>query len=206
MPSSLVFPVSPLPKPSPFQYATIGAASRARRIECFERIQFVQVSASARPEVSAQFLSELGCGGQTLDALRRLGARTEYADKKSGYAQAAIPRDKLFDTLVVTGTEYAYTCDDDRIYCQDLDAKIPQAKRKPEPVPVITVPYPRVAMTLAADGPFYGAAAIELPELWKEHPEAEGSRFFPKIFCKNQKDFARLLRLTARRVICTWIC
>jgi hypothetical protein len=195
MPSSLVFPVFPLPKPSPFQYATIGAASRARRIECFERIQFVQVSESVRPEVSAQFLSGLGCGGQTLDALRRLGARIEYADKKSGYAQAAIPRDKLLDTLDAAGIEYAYTFDDDRIYCQDLDAKIPQAKRKP-----------RVAMTLAADGPFYGAAAIELPELWKEHPEVEGSRFFPKIFCKSQKDFARLLRLTARRVICTWIC
>jgi hypothetical protein len=143
-------------------------------LNTFERIQFVTMSQASREEVSAQYLSVPGCGRAMLDALGKLGAKIEYADEKSGYVLVTVPREKLLATLDIAGIEYAYTRDDDRMYYQDPDAKIPQAERKPEPVPQFEVPYPRVAKTLAPDGPYYDAAAIGLPEFWKEHPEADG--------------------------------
>jgi hypothetical protein len=143
-------------------------------LNTFERTQFVTMSLGSRAEVSAQYLAAPGCGRAMLDGLAKLGAKVEYSDEKSGYALVTLPREKLLATLDIAGIEYAYTRDDDRMYYQDPDAKIPQSERKPEPVPEIQVPYPDVAKTLAPNGPFYDAAAIGLPELWKEHPEADG--------------------------------
>jgi len=127
-----------------------------------------------RDEISAQYLSEPGCGRQMLDAPAGLGARVEYSDEKSGFALVTVPREKLLETLDVAGMEYAYTRDDDRMYYQDPDAKIPRSERKAEAVPEIAIPYPRVAKTLAPDGPYFAAGKIGLTELWKEHPEADG--------------------------------
>lgn len=143
-------------------------------LNVFERIQFLQMSQSTRSEVSAQFLSEPGCGPKMLDALSRLGAKSDYVDEKSGYALVTIPRDKLLDALDVPGIEYAYTRDDDRMYYQDPDAKIPQSERKPEPVPQFDIPYPRAAKKLSPDGPYFAANEIGLTKLWKQHPEADG--------------------------------
>jgi hypothetical protein len=143
-------------------------------LNVFERIQFIQVSESARPSVSAQFLSELGCGRQMLDALSRLEAKIDYADEKSGYALVTIPRAKLLDTLDVAGIEYAYTRDDDRMYYEDPAAKVPQSDRKPEPIPQFDIPYPHVAGSLTPDGPYFAANEIGLSELWRQHPEADG--------------------------------
>ena len=143
-------------------------------LNVFERSQFLQVAQSTRSEVSAQFLSERGCGEQMLEALSRLGAKVDYGDETSGYALVTIPRAKLLDTLDVAGIEYAYTRDDDRIYYEDPDAKIPQNERKPEPVPEIEIPYPRLAKTLPPGGPFFAADAIGLTDLWRDHPQADG--------------------------------
>lgn len=140
----------------------------------FERDQFLEVFYGKRAEISAQLLAAPGCGAQMLDTLGHLGAKINFADKLTGYALVTIPRDKLLDTLDIAGIEYAYTRNDDRLYYQDPDAKIPQSDRKPEPVPQIEIPYPKVAMTLPKDGPYFDAAAIGLPELWKDHPEADG--------------------------------
>jgi hypothetical protein len=41
-------------------------------------------------------------------------------------------------------------------------------------VPQITIPYSRVAITLAEDAPYFAADEIGLTELWKLHPEADG--------------------------------
>ena len=143
-------------------------------LNVFERIQFLQLSQSARPEVSAQFLSEPGCGRQMIEALSGLGAKSDYVDERSGYALVTIPRDELLEALDVAGIEYAYTRDDDRVHYQDPDAKIPQSQRKPEPVSQIDIPSPRVATTLLSDGPYFAASEIGLAELWKQHPEADG--------------------------------
>jgi len=143
-------------------------------LNVFERIQFLEMSEGSRPEVSAQYLSEPGCGRQMLDTLARIGAKIVYSDERSGYALVTIVRDKLLDTLDLAGVEYAYTRDDDRMYYQDPDAKIPESERKPEPVPEIVIPYPRVAKTLAPGGPYFAAGEIGLTELWKEHPDADG--------------------------------
>jgi Subtilase family len=140
----------------------------------YERGQFLQVSIGHRDEVLAQFLSEAGCGEQMLDGLKRLGAKIDFADKTSGYALVTISRHKLLETLDLPGIAYAYTRDDDRMYYQDPAAKIPQAERKAEPVPAITIPYPRVATTLPKDGPYFAADEIGLTELWKQRPEADG--------------------------------
>ena len=143
-------------------------------LNVFERIQFLQMSQSTRPEVSAEFLSEPGCGRQMIEALSGLEAKSHYVDERSGYALVTIPRDKLLGALDIAGIEYAYTRDDDRLYYQDPEAKIPQNERKPEPVPEVDVPYPHIAKKLPPDGPYFAANEIGLTELWKQHPEADG--------------------------------
>src|SRR5579862_8793133 len=125
------------------------------RLNIFERIQFLQMSESTRPEVSAQYLSEPSCGRQMLDALSRQGAKIDYSDEKSGYALVRIARSKLLDTLDTAGIEYAFTRDDDRIYHQDLDATIPQRESKAEPIPLIAIPNPKIATALPKDGPYF---------------------------------------------------
>jgi len=151
-----------------------SACQRFAILNTFERIQFLQVSLSPRSEVAAQFLAEPGCTEKMIDALRGFGAKINYSDEESGYVLITIPRCNLLSTLGVAGIEYAYTRDDDRNYYQDPDAKIPQAERMPKPVPVIEIPYPRVAKELAPDGPYFAAAEIGLTALWKAHPEADG--------------------------------
>jgi hypothetical protein len=140
----------------------------------WERSQFVEVATRNRAAVSAQFLSEAGCGDQMLKDLKHLDARIEFGDKTSGYALVMIPREKLLDTLDLPGIAYAYTRDDDRMYYQDPDAKIPQDERKPGPVVPVAIPYPRVAKTLPSDGPYFATDEIRLDELRKLHPEADG--------------------------------
>jgi hypothetical protein len=127
-----------------------------------------------RDEVLAQFLSQAGCGEQMLEGLKQLGAKIDFADKTSGYALVTVSREKLLETLDLPGIAYAYTRDDDRMYYQHPAAKIPQGERNAEPVPPITIPYPRVATTLAKDGPYFAADEIGLTELRKEHPQADG--------------------------------
>jgi hypothetical protein len=137
-------------------------------LSIFERVQFVEASLGSREESSAQYLSKRGCGEKMLDGLKSLGATIEFGDARSGYALVTVPRDKLLATLDLSGIEYAYT------HYQDPDAKIPQSERKPEPVPAIEIPYPRVAKTLPPDGPYFAAGVIGLTHLWKEHPDADG--------------------------------
>jgi hypothetical protein len=143
-------------------------------LNTFERIQFLEMSIGPRSEVSAQYLSEPGCGRAMLDALKGLGANIDYADEKSGFALVTIAREKLLASLDIAGIAYAFTRDDDRMYYQDPIAKIPQCQRKAEPVPTITIPYPRVATALAPDGPYFAADEIGLTELRRQHPEADG--------------------------------
>src|ERR1700723_4131505 len=69
----------------------------------WERGQFVEVAKENRAEVSAQFLSQAGCGEQMLQGLEQLGARIDFGDKTSGYALVTIPREKLLDTLALPG-------------------------------------------------------------------------------------------------------
>jgi hypothetical protein len=140
----------------------------------YERAQFLEVSMGQRAEVVAQFLAAPGCSERMLNDLRNMGANVRYADERSGYTLITIPRQKLLKALDIAGIEYAYTRDDDRIYYQDPAAKISQSERKAERVPAITIPYPRVATTLAPDGPYFAANEIGLTELWRQHPEADG--------------------------------
>lgn len=140
----------------------------------FERAQFLEVSIGQRAEVLAQFLAAQGCSQKMLDGLGSLGATIRYSDDRSGYALVSISKDKLLETLDLSGIAYAYARDDDRLYNQDPAAKIPQAERKTEPVPQIEIPYPRVGTKLPPDGPYFAASEIGLTDLWKQHPEADG--------------------------------
>jgi hypothetical protein len=160
--------------PFVFSVSAFAQCSGHAQLNQYERSQFVEVSLGQRAEVSAQFLSELGCGKPMLEALKSLGAKVDYSDERSGYALVTIPREKLLATLDVAGIAYAYTRDDDRMYYQDPAAKIPQSERKAEPVPQIVVPYPRVATELPPGGPYFAADEIGLTELRKQHPEADG--------------------------------
>jgi hypothetical protein len=157
-----------------FPIVCMAQCTGRAQLNSYERGQFLEVSEGQRAEVSAQFLSEPGCGKPMLDSLKVLGARIEYRDERSGFALVLIARDKLLATLDLPGIEYAYTRDDDRMYYQDPAAKIQQSERKAEPVPAISIPYPRVATTLPPDGPFFDAGVIGLQNLRKEHPEADG--------------------------------
>ena len=154
--------------------ACLAQCSGHAQLNQYERGQFLEMAEGQRAEVLAQFLSEPGCGKPMLDELQKLGANIDFADEKSGFALITVPREKLLATLDIVGIEYAYTRDDDRIYSQDASAKIPQSERKAEPVPAITIPYPRVATTPAPDGPYFATAEIGLDKLRKERPEADG--------------------------------
>jgi hypothetical protein len=143
-------------------------------LNAWERAQFIEVSNGKRELISAQFLSQAGCGSEMLGELTAMGASIDYSDLKSGYALVTIPRGKLLETLDLGGIQFAYTRDDERMYYQDPVAKIPQDERKPEPVPQISIPYPHVAKTLPEGGPYFATHEIGLDELWKEHPEADG--------------------------------
>jgi hypothetical protein len=160
--------------PCIFAVPAIAQCTGHAQLSRFERIQFVEVSLGQRVEVSAQFLSELGCGKPMLEGLRSLGATIRYSDEQSGYALILISKDKVLETLDLPGIAYAYTRDDDRIYYQDPAAKVPQSERKPTPIPPIAIPYPRVAITLPADGPYFATKEIGLDSFWKQHPEADG--------------------------------
>ena len=157
-----------------FAPIVVAQCSGRAQLNRYERAQFLQVSMGRNGEVRAQFLSEAGCGEQILDGLKRLGAKIDFADKTSGYVLVTVSKNKLLDTLDQPGIAYAYTRDDDRNYYQDPAAKIPLSERKAEPVPRITIPYSRVATTVAKDGPYFATDEIGLTELRKAHPEADG--------------------------------
>lgn len=140
----------------------------------WERAQFIQVAHGQRLDVGAQFLSVSGCETTMMSELRRLGARINFADESSGYAWVTISRDKILDTLDLNGIAFAYTRDDDRLYARDEAAKAPQNERKAQPAPVISLPYPQVARTLASGGPYFATNEIGLSELWRHHPDADG--------------------------------
>ncbi|HEY1759345.1 MAG TPA: S8 family serine peptidase [Bryobacteraceae bacterium] len=139
----------------------------------WERGQFVEVAESTQGEVSAQFLSELGCGVQMVNGLRGLGAKIEFADETTGYVLVKIPREKLVNTLDLPGIAYASIRAHGVLYYQYPVAKTP-TKRKPEAIPAITIPYSRVARTLLKDGPYCATDEIGLSDLWKLNPKADG--------------------------------
>jgi hypothetical protein len=103
---------------NPFAFAAQPASNCVGQpvLNAFERRQFVQVSLSTRAEVSAQYLAEPGCATKMLGEMKSLGVKIGYADPKSGYALVTVPREQLLATLDLSGIEYAYTRDDDRIY------------------------------------------------------------------------------------------
>ena len=160
--------------PRSLQAQTSPSCNGHANLNAYERAQFLEMSLGARAEVSAQYLSQVGCGRPMLEGLTGLGAKIDYSDEKSGFALVTIPKEKLLDSLDVAGLEYAYTRDDDRNYFADPVAKIPQSERKAEAVPEIAIPYPRVAKSLPPGGPFFAADVTGLTDLWKEHPEADG--------------------------------
>jgi hypothetical protein len=143
------------------------------RLNKWEREQFVEAAQGTRTVVSAQFLSELGCAEKVFTALRHLGARIDFEDRRSGYVLVRISRRRLLDALDVAGIAYAYTSTDERIY-KDAEPITVSSACKAAPVPAISIPYPRVAKTLALRGPYFAADEIGLTTLWKQHPEADG--------------------------------
>ena len=147
--------------------------SRAQLNE-WERGQFVEAAEGKREEVRAQFLSAPGCSEPMVAALSHLGAKINFWDRPSGYALITLSREKLFETLDIAGIDYAYTSDNHWTYYQDPVATISLSERRVEPVPAIGIPYPRVATTLAPDGPYFAADEIGLSALWKRRPEADG--------------------------------
>jgi hypothetical protein len=160
----------------PLLALSASAADPATRADLnpWERRQFMEMALGSRPQVSAQYLSVPGRGEAMIAALKQLGATVDFADPKSGFALVTVPREKLLTTLDLPDIAFAYTRNDDRMYYQDPAAKIPPADRKAEPVPPIRIPYPRVATTLPAGGPYFATDEIGLSTFWTQHPEADG--------------------------------
>ena len=157
-------------------FSALGRAqcTNHAQLSAFERAQFIEVSQGQRSTVFAQYLAERDCGRELFDALRGTGATLEFFDERSGFVLVMIPREKLLGTLDIAGVDYAYTRNDARLYYQDALAGMSQSGRRAKPVPSITIPYPEVAESLQKDGPYFAAAEIGLPKLWKEHPTADG--------------------------------
>jgi hypothetical protein len=113
-----------------------------------------------------------------LEELRKFGGASgdsvRFADDKAGYALMLLPKEKLLAVLDLPGILYAFADTDDSNYRQDDAAKVAQSERKVEPVPPVAIPYPKVATTLAPDGPYFAAPEIGLDKLWQRHPEADG--------------------------------
>jgi hypothetical protein len=165
-----------------FYVLCIGLAYGEGRHSCtghavlnnYERNQFLQMAVGQRAEVLAEVLAAEGCGMTLMNSLQRLGATVRYSDMRAGYALITISRDKLLETLDIGGLDYAYTRDDNRLYYRDPAAKVSLDQRKAQPVPQMSIPYPRVAATLLTDGPYFAADEIGLTELWKQHSKADG--------------------------------
>jgi hypothetical protein len=155
----------------------MAQCSSYARLNTWERGQFIEAS-YGRPRapvaVTVQFLFELGCGAKVVAALKDLGANVEYADDASGYAMVKLPRVKLLDTLDIAGISYAYTRDQGFLYQQYPSANTLLSERKAERLPAITIPYPRVATTLLAGGPYFAAGEMGLSSLWRQYPRADG--------------------------------
>ena len=114
-----------------FSPTCIAQCTGYAELNKWERGQFVEVANGTRVEVSAQFLSEVGCGSQMCDRLSRLGATIDFADNAAGYALVTIRKEMLLETLDVPGIAYAYASDDARVYFQDPSAKIPKRTASP---------------------------------------------------------------------------
>ena len=134
-----------------------------------DRRGFLAAAYGQEAQVAEEFLSADGCDEKMLAGLMRLGATVKYSDEKVGYALATLPRERVLEALDLAGIAYATV---PRVYKDEN--LIPVADRKVAPLPSIEIPFPRVAGTLAAGGPYFAAGEAGLTDLWKQHPEADG--------------------------------
>jgi hypothetical protein len=135
----------------------------------YDRQEFVAAAYGQDTEIAFEYLAAPGCYKEASASLAKLGAKIEYSDKKVGYALLILPKDKLFDSLDVSGIAYATV---PRIYKEENFIPVPE--RKIVPIAALTIPTPRVAKSLPSDGPYFPADEIGLNALWKQHPEADG--------------------------------
>ena len=136
----------------------------------FDRREVLFAAYVQGASTTAEFLAETGCGIQMLGQLRELGATVKYSDAKLGYALVILPNGKILDAIDIPGLAYASVT---RIYKDENF--IPTADRKISALPAIELPFPRVATSPPEDEPYFAASEAGLTELWKQHPEADGS-------------------------------
>ncbi|HWC74736.1 MAG TPA: hypothetical protein VG454_12445 [Gemmatimonadales bacterium] len=157
--------------------AALAAQCTARpTLNDFERAGFI--TAASRPDsiVTVHVLTTPGCQASVFEALRALGATRRFADRRVGYIAVSIAPSKVLNVLDVGGIDYAMATTgwDFRLTLRPDTNFVPHARRAVAPVPPITLPIPRVATSLPADGPYFAAAEAGLTQLWQAHPLADG--------------------------------
>jgi hypothetical protein len=166
--------VAVLPLQTQWCFALNGQCTDKVDLNRYERSQFLEVFLSRRASVSAQFLAKPGCAKEVATSLARLGARVDYAGGAVEYVEVTIPRAALLDSLEISGLAFAYVRDDDRLYPTTGSTRSAQSGAQIDPIPNISIPYPRVDDALAVGGPYFAAEEMGLSTLWMGHPQADG--------------------------------
>lgn len=144
----------------------------------YERRAFLTAAYGKRQDVAVQVLAAEGCSRRVVDALRGIGGKARFVDERVGYALVMLDKDRVLDVIDLPGIAYAFATPFDRYrdffnYYHDPSFVNPP-ERRAAPLPPVVIPIPRVATTLAPDGPYFAADEAGLTALWREHPEADG--------------------------------
>jgi hypothetical protein len=143
----------------------------------YERGAFLNAAYGERAVLAVELLAAEGCTQAMLDSLHGIGVTVRFADEKTGYALVMMPKSKVLDALDLPGISYVSVAIADPTYSnfyQKPSPFVPPSERKAMPVPPITIPFPRVATTLAPNGPYFAAKEAGLTLFWQQHSEADG--------------------------------
>lgn len=141
-------------------------------LNAYERSEFIAGYYGQRDQIYAQLLAAKGCERVMLDRLRQFGAGIRYFNEKVGFAIVILPKEKFLDVLDIPGVGYAFPSTREDNY-PDANSSL-GIDGKLAPVPLISIPIPRVTTKLFKGGPYFAAHEIGLDALWQRHPEADG--------------------------------
>jgi hypothetical protein len=147
----------------------VGQCNDRAALTDFDRESFTSAAYGQESQITVEFLSTENCQKRMISGLTGLGAKVRYSDERVGYAIVTVPRERVLDTLDVRGVAFATV---PRIH--KSDSLVAAADRKVSPLSAVEIPVPKVATSLAGDGPYFAADEAGLTELRKQHPEADG--------------------------------
>lgn len=148
---------------------TAPACSHFASLNDYDMQAFVGASFSAETDAWVETLAALACQDSVLKAIDSMGGRILFTDRRVGYTLFRISRERVLDALDLPGVDYATI---PRIFRIRDNTVVTDGKLGP--LPAFKVPFPQVATTLPADGPYFPEPEAGLTALWAKHPQADG--------------------------------